>query len=74
MLNVALPLLRLVLAAPPPDLARAAADDAAPAPAAPVLPSFALVAAGYGFGPLRTPARKPAAAKDPRRDRRNREQ
>jgi hypothetical protein len=72
MLNLALPLLRAVLASPMPALAPggAAAGDDAHAPLAPVLPPFALVAAGYGFGPLRTPQRKTPAAKDPRRGRR----
>jgi len=62
-------LLRALLAAPPPAIARAAeAPDTAPAP---VAPAFALVAAGYGFGPLRE--RKLPTAKSPDR-RRNRRQ
>lgn len=58
-------LLRALLAAPPPAFARAAeAPDTAPAP---VTPAFALVAAGYGFGPLRDQKRQ--AAKNPDRRR-----
>ncbi len=58
-------LLRALLAAPPPAFTRAAeAPDATPAP---VPPAFALVAAGYGFGPLRDPKRP--AAKNPDRRR-----
>ncbi len=64
MLNVAPLLLRALLAAPPPAFARTAEmQDNTPAP---VAPSFALVAAGYGFGPLRDP-KKPAAKPADRR-------
>ncbi|MBL8832184.1 MAG: hypothetical protein JNL71_07315 [Rhodospirillales bacterium] len=68
MLNVAPLLLRALLAVPPPAFARhAEAHDNAPAP---VAPAFALVAAGYGFGPLRDAKRQAAKPKDPRRGRR----
>jgi hypothetical protein len=68
MLTAAPLLLRALLAAPPPAIARAAeAVDATPAP---VAPAFALVAAGYGFGPLRDPKRMAAKNPDRRRNRR----
>lgn len=58
-------LLRALLAAPPPAMARAAeAPDTSPAP---VMPAFALVAAGYGFGPLRDPKRPASKPADRRR-------
>lgn len=67
MLNVAPLLLRALLAAPPPALARTAEmQDAAPAP---IAPSFALVAAGHGFGPLRDPKKPAAKPADRRRNR-----
>jgi len=68
MLTAAPLLLRALLAAPPPALARAA--EAPDAPPAPVTPAFALVAAGYGFGPLRDPKRLTAKKPDRRRNRR----
>lgn len=68
MLNVAPLLLRALLAAPPPAFARAAeTPDITPAP---VAPAFALVAAGYGFGPLRDPKKPAAKPADKRRNRR----
>ena len=68
MLNAAPLLLRALLAAPPPAMVHAAeAPDAAPAP---VAPAFALVAAGYGFGPLRERKLPAAKPKHPRRDNR----
>ncbi|MBL8807305.1 MAG: hypothetical protein JNN22_10720 [Rhodospirillales bacterium] len=75
MLSLALPLLRAVLASPMPAPAHGGADAPAPSNApAPVLPSFALVAAGYGFGPLRAPPQRPRPVNDRRRDRGNRRQ
>lgn len=59
--------LRVPMAAPDPGGER----HAAPAPA-PVMPSFALVAAGYGFGPLgerRTAPRRPDRRKGDNRRR-----
>jgi hypothetical protein len=68
MLTAAPLLLRALLATPPPAMARAAeAPDTAPAPA---MPAFALVAAGYGFGPLRDSKRLAAKNPDRRRNRR----
>ena len=68
MLNAAPLLLRALLATPPPAMARAAeAPDTA---AAPTMPAFALVAAGYGFGPLRDPKRLATKSPDRHRNRR----
>ena len=61
-------LLRALLAAPPP--ATGSAAEVPHAPPAPVAPAFALVAAGYGFGPLRDPKRLAGKTPDRRRNRR----
>jgi len=66
MLTVSPVLLRALLAVPPVAAGerREHAGDMAPAP---VQPSFALVAAGYGFGPLRGQMRAPAKRQEKRR-------
>jgi hypothetical protein len=66
MLTVSPVLLRALLAAPHVGVGegRERAGDLA---AAPVQPSFALVAAGYGFGPLRGQMRQPAKRQEKRR-------
>ena len=60
-------LLRALFAVPPVAVGegREAAGDAAPAP---IMPSFALVAAGYGFGPMRGQMRPAAKRQEKRRN------
>ncbi len=70
---VALPAGLLLAALRVPMTAPAAGDERQAAPAlSPVLPAFALVAAGYGFGPLGE--RRPAARQPERRKGQNRRQ